>query len=126
MLNNYPDPSETHLGAGAVYTQAVPTSSSMGLVDVAQQKSYLDMNPHHYSEPIYYQHNNNHNTYAQQPPVHSGYQTPYDGQAALQLHHAMEYQNSGFVSTAVNMSHVTSAVENALHAHDEDLYLQYP
>jgi hypothetical protein len=46
--------------------------------------------------------------------------TPYSGQDILELHHAMEYRNAGYV----DVSRVTSTVDNTLQA--PEAYLQYP
>lgn len=71
-----------------------------------------------------------HNPHAHPSPQTEGHYsttgsyTPQYGQEILELHHAMEYQNSGYVSGTIDMADVTSVMENTLQACET--YLQYP
>lgn len=111
---------------GAVYPHADANLSSRSLPETAQ-KSYANPELNQFSNTDHY---HNPNPY---PPTSSmeshqhqsttGSYSHYNGEI-LELHHAMEYQNSGFVSGAVDMSYVTSTVENILQPPEP--YLQYP
>jgi hypothetical protein len=102
--------------------------SSKSLPETAQN-SFVDVESNHFSNTGHY---HNPNPYPQPSPTDSHHSTttptgpysPYNGQDILELHHAMEYHNSGYVAGAVDMSHVTTAVENTLCT--QEPYLQYP
>lgn len=79
-----------------------------------------------YSGQRYYQNEQSPNAPAQIPHP-QGHRLDYrDAPDLLELHHAMEFQSSGFVGGAVDMSHVTSVVENTLQTPtDNNLFMQF-
>ena len=88
----------------------------------------MDVSVGQYSAPEYYPNDHSRNTGTQpaQPQSHhvEYHQGSFDD--VVELHHAMEFRNSGFVNGAVDMSHVTSVVENTLHTPiDNNSFMQY-
>jgi len=92
----------------------------------SSQKSYINAEPNQFSNTGSLYHQPGPYPQASSPEGHyttAGCLPQYNGQDILELHHAMEYHNSRRATEAVDMSHVTSTVENTLRA--PEAYLHY-
>lgn len=85
---------------GAIYPQVDPNIPSRSLPETT-----------HFHNPPPYPHTSS----AEGHYSTTGSYSPQNGHDILELHHAMEYNNPRYVAGAVDMSHVTSTVENTLH-----------
>ncbi|KAF7968685.1 hypothetical protein HWV62_29688 [Athelia sp. TMB] len=97
--------------SGLAFNHPLPCDQPMDAA--GHPKNFMDVSVGQYAAPEYYP--TNHSTQPAQPQSqHAEYhQAPFDD--IVELHHAMEFRTSGFVAGAVDMSRVTSVVENTLH-----------
>jgi hypothetical protein len=117
-----------------IYPQSDSNSSSSSSLNLPitpleqQQKTHQDsgdsgqFDHYHNHNPRTQTHSNAHPSSSTGHYSTTGSYTPhnhYGAQEMLELHHAMEYQNRGYIGSAVDMS----AVENTLQTYET--YLQY-
>jgi len=109
--------------SGLIYPQTHSSSSSSSPPETVP-KLYVDVDSNHFSDTgVHHSFTQTPSTESHRPTPTAGPYSPFNGQDILELHHAMDFHDSGYSDRAIDMSHVTSSIENTLRA--PKLYLQY-